>query len=59
MARTGWLDPELSPQQLLDRELSPVDMLTPLYAELDAAAAAVTQPKPTVILQAVNRSSTT
>lgn len=38
MAQTGWLDPELSPQQLLDRQtINGVDVLNPLYGEADAA----------------------
>jgi hypothetical protein len=42
VARTGFLDPELSPQQLLDRQLiTAVDMLTPLYAEADASSVVI------------------
>src|SRR6185503_18958164 len=45
MAATGWLDPELSPQQLLDRQLiTAADMLSPLYAEADVFAGIDVQP---------------
>jgi hypothetical protein len=58
MARTGFLDPELSPQQLLDRQLiTAEDMLTPNYAEADAVVVAG-RPRILVVSQALQRSST-
>jgi hypothetical protein len=56
VARTGWLSTQLSPQQLLDRQLiTGADLLSALYAEEDAALGS-REGQLVVVLQAVVRS---